>query len=242
MLRFQLLLPSLDEQRCIVTRLNAVADRLSDRRNILKEQQTDLDALLYAAFERITVDAPRLRMSDAAPLVRRPVEIDPESLYTEIGVRSFFRGIFHRRTVPGSEFTWQELFQIAEDDLVFSNLMAWEKGIGLAGTQDGGCVGNHRMLTCQPDTSRVVPKALYFYFTTPSGFSHIEAGSPGSIARNKTLSPAALQAIEVPVPSLDAQRWFDQLHTKVTALRAHHAAISADCDTLLPAMLNDIFG
>ena len=235
-------LPPLPEQRCIVARLSAVSGRLADRHSTLQQQQADLDALLHAAFARITAGAPKARMGDVAPLVRRPVSIQPEALYTEIGIRSFFRGIFHRRTIAGSEFTWQDLFEIAEGDIVFSNLMAWEKAIGVAGANDAHCVGNHRMLTCQPDARHVIPNVLHFHFTTPEGFAQIDAGSPGSIARNKTLSPTALQAIEVPVPSLDAQHWFNQLHANITALRAHHAAITADCDALLPAMLNEIFG
>jgi type I restriction enzyme S subunit len=234
-------LPPLAEQRRIVARLDAVAKRLAARQAVLHQQQAELDALLHAAFARITAGAPKARMADIAPLVRRPVEIKPERLYTEIGIRSFFRGIFHRRTIEGAEFTWQNLFEIAQGDIVFSNLMAWEKAIGLAGADDDHCVGNHRMLTCQPDTARVVPGVVHFYFSTPEGFTQIEDGSPGSIARNKTLSPVALHSIEVPVPSLDAQHWFDRLHSKITALRAHHAAITADSDTLLPAMLNQIF-
>ena len=125
---------------------------------------------------------------------------------------------------------------------MFSNIMAWEKAIALVDEADAHCVGNHRMLTCEPDRSRIVPGALFFYFTTRHGFAQIEAGSPGSIARNKTLSPDALQAIDVPVPSLDAQEWFEKLRTKVAALRTHQAAIVIDADTLLPSMLNQIYG
>ena len=142
----------------------------------------------------------------------------------------------------GSEFTWQSFYRIEPGDLVFSNIMAWEKAIALVDEADAHCVGNHRMLTCEPDRSRIVPGALFFYFTTQQGFAQIDAGSPGSIARNKTLSPAALQAIDVPVPSLDAQEWFEKLRTKVAALRTHQAAIAADADALLPSMLNQIFG
>src|SRR5205823_7366011 len=40
----------------------------------------------------------------------------------------------------GAEFTWQKLFHIADKDLVFSNLMAWEQAIALASPTDEGCV------------------------------------------------------------------------------------------------------
>ncbi len=60
------------------------------------------------------------------------MEIDPDETYTELGVRSFYKGTFHRRTVNGAEFTWQKLFRIHQGDLVFSNLMAWEQAIAVA--------------------------------------------------------------------------------------------------------------
>jgi len=72
--------------------------------------------------------------------------------------------------------------------------------------------------------------------------AQIQAASPGSADRNRTLAQDRLEAIEVPVASLDAQQWFERLRTKVGVLRAQHAATAADCDALLPAMLHEVFG
>jgi len=242
MSRIQIPLPSLDVQRRIVERLDAVKARIAKRRSEAEAVDEELAALLAAAFRRIAEDAPRARMADVAPLVRRSVLIDPEASYTEIGVRSFFKGAFHRRTVSGAEFTWQKLFRINKGDLIFSNLMAWEKGIALAGAADDGCVGNHRMLTCEADRSRLVPGFLWFYFTTDEGFAQVVAASPGTIARNKTLSAEELPNIKVPVPLLDAQRWFDALQQKARAAREAQAAAAAELDHLVPALLAEAFG
>jgi type I restriction enzyme S subunit len=235
-------LPPLDEQCRIAARLDAVSARLKARAEAAERQEAELAAMLQQAFARITAGSPRARMADVAPLVRREVTIEPETLYTEIGIRSFFRGMFPRRTMAGAEFTWQSLYRVEAGDVVFSNLMAWERGIALAGAADEGCVGNHRMLTCAPDRARLLPGFLFFYFTTRKGFSQVEAASPGSIARNKTLSPQGLAAIEVPLPSLDAQRWFETLRLKADAIRSLNAAAAEDAAALLPAMLHEIFG
>ncbi|MGK7864986.1 anti-phage deoxyguanosine triphosphatase [Falsiroseomonas sp. E2-1-a4] len=84
------------------------------------------------------------------------------------------------------------------------------------------------MLTCATDPARLLPGFIFFYFTTREGFSHIEAASPGSIARNKTLSPQGLAAIEVPLPSLEAQHWFEALRLKAAAIRALNVAAAKD--------------
>ena len=242
LLTFQVPLPPLDEQRRIVARLDAVSSRLKARAEAAERQEAELAAMLQQAFARITAGCPRARMADVAPLVRREVTIEPEALYTEIGIRSFFRGMFPRRTMSGAEFTWQSLYRIEAGDVVFSNLMAWERGIALAGEADAGCVGNHRMLTCAADRARLLPGFLFFYFSTREGFSQIEAASPGSIARNKTLSPQGLAAIEVPLPSLDAQQWFEALRVKADAIWALNAAAAEDAAALMPAMLHQTFG
>lgn len=97
------------------------------------------------------------------------------------------------------------------------------------------------MLTCSADRARLLPGFLFFYFTTREGFSQIEAASPGSIARNKTLSPQGLAAIEVPLPSLDAQQWFEALRLKADAIRSLNATAADDAAALMPAMLHQIF-
>lgn len=234
-------LPPLEEQRRIVARLDAVSAQLKARADAAERQEAELAAMLRQAFAQITAGSPRARMADVAPLVRREVTIEPETLYTEIGIRSFFRGMFPRRTMSGAEFTWQSLYRIEAGDVVFSNLMAWERGIALAGEADSGCVGNHRMLTCAADPARLLAGFLFFYFTTREGFSQIEAASPGSIARNKTLSPQGLAAIEVPLPSLDAQQWFEGLRVKADAIRVLNAAAAEDAAALMPAMLHQTF-
>lgn len=71
--------------------------------------EADLQAMLAKAFARCIDAAPRRPMAEVA-LIRRPVEIEPDTDYTEIGVRSFYNGIFHRRTMPGSEFSWCRIF------------------------------------------------------------------------------------------------------------------------------------
>ncbi len=192
-------------------------------------------------FQQIATSAPFMPMSEAAPLIRREVVPQVDQHYTELGVRSFFRGTFHRRTVQGSEFTWQDLYRVAKDDLVFSNIMAWEKAIAVASAKDDGCVGNHRMLTCEVNPRLSRSGFLWYYFTTEDGFAKVFAASPGTAARNRTMTASALMGIDVPVPPLADQKAFCRLQEELEQLRAKHTAIREANAALIPATLERLF-
>lgn len=235
-------LPPLDEQRRIVARLDTAAEAVAARRSGADAVQAKIAAALRAAFARITADAPRARMGDVAPLVRRPVTIDPEATYPELGVRSFGKGTFHKPSLPGLDVGSKKLFSIAAGDLLFNIVFAWEGAVAVAATDDAGRVGSHRFLTCVADANRASADFLRYWFLREEGLLALNRASPGGAGRNRTLGIKALEAITVPTPSLDAQRWFDHLQAKARAARAAEAEAATHLDRLLPAMLHEAFG
>lgn len=237
----QIALPPLAEQQAIVARLDALADKVRWVNKHLDAIERDADRLLAVRFRDAIADASMRAMAEIAPLVRREVAIDPEASYTELGIRSFFKGSFQRRTMEGADYSWQNLLAIREGDLIFSNIMAWEQAIAIAKPEDDGCVGNHRMLCCEVAADKAVASFLYYYFTTAEGFAKIDAASPGTAARNKTLKAPDLMAIEVPTPSFSTQRTFDALQAKMAALKARHATIRQANDALISATLERVF-
>ena len=234
-------LPPLAEQQAITARIDALAEKTRQVEAHLDAAECDAEHLLALRFRDAIANAPLRAMAEVAPLIRRDVAIDLEASYTELGVRSFYKGTFHRRTVAGSEFTWQKMFRVEEGDLIFCNIMAWEQAIALAKSEDQGCVGNHRMLTCVADRTKAVPGFLAYYFRTEEGFAKVYAASPGTAARNRTLVATNLEAIRVPVPPLPVQQSFDRLQAEVAALRAQHAELRAANAALLPATLERVF-
>ena len=235
-------LPILPEQQRIVTQLDAVANKLEAYRVEAKAHEQELQALLNKAFWQIAKDAPYRPMAKVAPLVRRAVEIEPETEYTELGVKSFYKGVFQRRTLLGAEYSWQKLFWVKHGDIIFSNIMAWEQAIAVAMAEHDDCVGNHRMLTCEANHQLATPEYIWFYFTTQAGFSQILEASPGTIARNKTLSADQLMSIQVPCPNVLKQKAFSELLFKARDARQLRADIEADLTCLLPALLHRAFG
>lgn len=235
-------LPPLAEQQRIVARLDRVAGLVRVRAEAAAAMEADLQAMLAKAFARCIDAAPRRPMAEVAPLIRRPVEIEPDGAYPELGVRSFGRGTFHKPVLPGSEVGTKKLFEIAPGDLLFNIVFAWEGAVAIAQPADTGRVGSHRFLTFVPKPATATADFLLFYFQTPEGLQRLGEASPGGAGRNRTLGLKKLETIEVPLPSLETQRWFDRLQAKARQIRDIRAASARDTDALIPALLHQVFG
>lgn len=240
-LSYRIALPSLDEQRRIVRRLHTVAALVEERRRAIDAVERETQALLLKAFQRAIDGAPLRSMAEVAPLVRRPVDVAPEGTYPELGVRSFGRGTFHKPGIAGVEVGAKNLFGIEPGDLLFNIVFAWEGAVAIAQQEDKGRVGSHRFLTCVPDRQQATAKFLLFYFLTNEGLQKLGEASPGGAGRNRTLGLKKLELIEVPVPPLEAQGWFDHLQTRAREVQSIRARTAQEAEALIPAMLHEVF-
>lgn len=240
-LGYQVPLPSLDEQRRIVEKLDRVAALVDERRSAIEAAERETQALLLKAFQHAIDGAPLRPMAEVAPLVRRPVEIDLDAAYPELGVRSFGRGTFHKPELPGVEVGNKKLFRICAGDLVFNIVFAWEGAVAVAQPEDDGRVGSHRFLTCVPAPETATVEFLRFYFSTPEGLQKLGEASPGGAGRNRTLGLKKLESLQVPVPPISRQHWFDRLQAKAHEARTIRANTAQDVEALIPAMLHETF-
>lgn len=234
-------LPPLPEQQALVARLDALAEKTRQVEAHLEAAERDAERLLALRFREAIADAPLRPMAEVAPIVKRPVNVDPGTTYNEVGARSFGKGLFIKPPFDGAEATWQKPVWIEPGDLVFSNIKAWEGAIAVAAPAHANCIASHRYITCVPNRRLASADFLRYYLLSEEGLEKIGNASPGTADRNRTLSVSSLMAIEVPTPPLAVQQTFDRLQAAVAALKAKHAAIRQANAALLPAMLERVF-
>jgi len=234
-------LPPLGEQRRLVERIDALAGKI----NAVHSATTDIDKqnqlLLSATFRQMIQKSPLLPLGDIAPLTRRPAKIDPLQEYPRVSVRSFGRGTFHNPPLKGSEITWEKPHLVKADDVLISNIKAWEGAIAVAKPEDDGRYGSHRYLTYVPVPGIATARFVCFFLLSPEGLYEVGEASPGSADRNRTTSAKALLKIPVPLPSYEQQIWFGQLYDKVENIRQLQAEASAGRIAMLPAILDRAF-
>jgi type I restriction enzyme S subunit len=205
-LSIEITLPSVAEQRRIVARIDEIAGKIREARTLRLSVEDELAKLLLGAFNRIADNAPRKRLKDFAPIIRRPVDVDLLASYPELGIRSFGKGTFHKPALSGLEVGSKRMYRIEPGDLLFSNVFAWEGGIAVAKREDSGRFGSHRFIACVTKAGVATSDFLCFYFLTAEGLEKIREASPGGAGRNRTLGLDALSQIDVPVPSFDKQK------------------------------------
>jgi type I restriction enzyme S subunit len=234
-------LPPLEEQRRIVARIEELVAKIGEARGLRRESEESIKALLLSAYSDIVKDAPHLPMSDVAPLVRRPIQVDIAETYRELGIRSFGKGTFHKPAISGAELGSKRIFAIEPNDLLFNIVFAWEGAVAVALPHDAGRVGSHRFLTCVAKEGVTTSTFLCFYFLTSQGLEQLGEASPGGVDRNRTLGLQALANIGVPIPTFEKQLWFDSIHSKFDSIKRLQAETAAELDALLPSILDKAF-
>ncbi|EBW2855892.1 restriction endonuclease subunit S [Salmonella enterica] len=239
--RLDIELPSIEQQKSIVKSIQLLEQKRSAVIDLRSTVLADAQAMLSSAFHKIIEGAVYKPMSAVAPIVRRQIEITVDGEYPELGARSFGKGIFHKPTLIGAELDWQKLYTVHSGDLVLSNIKAWEGAIAAAGDKDHGRVGSHRYITCVPVEGVTTANFLAFYLLTQEGIEQVQAASPGSADRNRTLAMKRLEKIKVPVPDYDKQLWFNQLQSYVEKIKQAQSENATELEALMPSILDKAF-
>jgi type I restriction enzyme, S subunit len=240
-LALQIPLPPLAEQRRIVARIEELAAKIAEARGLRASIDTDIYATLLGSYREIVHGVPRHRMDEVAPLHRRPVDVQLDKQYHELGIRSFGKGTFHKPAITGADLGTKKVFWLKPGDLVFNIVFAWEGAVAVVKPENDGRIGSHRFLACVPEEDVATARFLWFHFMTEEGLQQLGEASPGGAGRNRTLGLEALARIKVPLPTYEKQLCFDQLFTKFEALKALQAETAAELDALLPAVLDKAF-
>lgn len=137
--------------------------------------------------------------------VKRPVAVDQNADYQEIGIRSWGRGIFHKESVKGAALEDKSVFRVEPGDFVLNIVFAWEGAVAVATEAERGMVGSHRFPTFRV-SDEVDIDYLLMVLQTPKGRWLMEVNSPGAAGRNKTIRLSQFLDESIPLPPLPVQR------------------------------------
>ena len=142
-------------------------------------------------FAHYAVTATALPIGEVLEEVKRPITIDPEAEYRQIGIRSYGRGLFTKESVTGESLTSKKAFWVEPGNLVDATSSSAERGVGIAIAAPGveGDCGSHRF----PAYRRLDGGDVEFsrlFFSTKTGTRHLATALPGGAGRNRIAEPA----------------------------------------------------
>lgn len=163
-----------------------------------------------------------MSVKDCLCRVEKPVQVEPETLYTQIGIRSHGNGIFYKEPVTGRELKNKSVFWIEPDCFILNIVFAWEQAVGRTTKAEKGMIGSHRFPMYRPIEDRVDIDYLVYYFLTPRGTNILEEASPGGAGRNRTLGQERFLKSTILLPPIEEQQEIAKIlmtQDRVIALR-----------------------
>ena len=135
-----------------------------------------------------------------------PVDVNPNSIYREIGVRSHGKGVFHKESVMGSELGNKRVFWVHTDAFIVNIVFGWEQAVAKTTSNEEGYIASHRFPMYIPHENKVDLDFLLLFFLRPRGKHLLGLASPGGAGRNKTLGQKEFNKLTIILPRLPEQQ------------------------------------
>lgn len=149
---------------------------------------------------------PMVKLGEVLRHSPRPVSVESDASYRQIGIRSHGKGVFHKEAVSGFDLGKKKVFWMGPGDFVINIVFGWEGAIAVLGDAESGMIASHRFPTFLADESRLDTRFLVHFFKTPAGLDLLGRVSPGGAGRNRTLSKTRFLEQSIPLPPLAEQR------------------------------------
>lgn len=133
--------------------------------------------------------------------------VDAETEYEVVGVQRSGWGLVHRDPVRGDSMKFSKLMRLAEGNLVYRTITAFEAPSAVVRPEDAGTfVTPQAFPVFRLDETRISPAFMSLLTTLPTFHEAMSERCTGTVLRRKTLAVSAFLAIPIQLPPLDEQR------------------------------------
>lgn len=157
-------------------------------------------------FPEFTEEWEEVILNDVLKRVSKPVDVEKETLYRQIGIRSHGKGLFYKEDVTGKELGNKRVFWIEPDCLVLNIVFAWERAVARTTKNEVGMIASHRFPMYKTADDRLDLDYAVQYLTTKRGSNILILASPGGAGRNKTLGQEAFLKSIMLLPNIKEQK------------------------------------
>jgi len=245
-------LPSVDEQRRIVARIDELAALIEEARELRAKARQEASALLQAAYNHVVssgqaADCPSRELGEIAleTETRDPGKSPgAEFVYVEISSVNCERGLIQEpKEYLGADAPSRARRVIRAGDVVFSMTRPYLKGIALVPKQLDNQICSTGFCVLRPRREEVDPRWLLHSCRSDYVVDQVTSRMRGS--NYPAVSDEDVRSAKIPLPPLEDQRriaaYLDSLQDQVDELSALQNAAQAELSALLPSVLDRAF-
>ena len=138
--------------------------------------------------------------------VKNPVNVEPNTEYREIGIRSHGKGIFHKKLVQGNKLGNKRVFWVKDKCFIVNIVFAWEQAVAITSENERGLIASHRFPMYKPKNDLIYLDYLLTFYQSLRGKFQLNLASPGGAGRNKTLGQKEFSQSLIPLPTIYEQK------------------------------------
>jgi type I restriction enzyme S subunit len=246
-------LPPVDEQRCIVARIEELAAKVEKARGLrslaLDEAEALSRSVIDSIYKRLTSEIGLGRLGAACTSITDGDHLTPP--FSEGGVKFILVGNVSTAQLHfnGVKYVTSQYFQglsatrvPRRGDLLYSAVGATLGIPAVVDVDDDFCFQRH-VAILKPNHTKVLSRFLWHMLRSQTVFDKAWASTTGSA--QPTISLRAIRELPIPLPPLDRQKQvvaeLDGLQAKVDAVRALQTETAVELDAMLPAILDKAF-
>jgi type I restriction enzyme S subunit len=249
LLRLELRVPSIDEQRRVARELDRI------QACVIDVVQRSIQVANLTAALRVSISA-RPELNDVVKKdlgwkrttlgsVMRPasdvVTVEADGSYPNVGIYSFGRGLFEKPNIEGDRTSAKMLNRIHAGQFIYSRLFAFEGAYGFVSPTFDMCFVSNEFPTFDPDPEVLDVRWLASYLRWPERWAELAGSSKGLGVRRQRVPVEAVLAHEVWLPPIEQQRAMVRAAESLYVVRQARAQSDQLAKALLAAALNRAF-
>ncbi len=205
LLACQIPLPPLSEQRRIVARVEELAAKIEEARQLWLRSQADLAAYLTSLHLALS-NGRSVLVQDFLRLEehREPVVFGRQ--YPQVGVKGFGGGLFAKEAVDATETTYKCFNRLYQGALILSQVKGWEGAIAVCPEDLAGRYASPEYRTFRCVDGAAIPEYLASLVVSPWFLGFLRTLTRGVEARRERIRPEMFLNLRVPMPAIERQK------------------------------------
>ena len=252
-------LPPLDEQRRIVAKIERVAGKVEEARELRRQTTETTNKAVWAVARRLISQLPQTAtpLMDWLDLGREAIKTGPfgaqlgsgdflESGHPIITIGNVqYSGLVldNLRYVSPEKASSLQAYQVSKGDILFSRMGTVGRCCVVPSMAEGWLY-NYHLIRVAPDQARIEPQYLHWLIqASPDIEGYLDDKIRGGTREG--VNSRIVAGLPCRVPSLQEQRkivtYLDNLQVKMGRLKTLQSQTAAELDALLPAVLDRAF-